>query len=106
MPPSAIGVPVVLTHGIGDLDTKKARAEILAICKIANIGYSIGDVITLPTGGYSSAYSTCLEAVLTTTEISTIITSTNTLYIRNKSTSAIATVDFSRWMEVVFRIWY
>lgn len=99
--------PTIVLHGL-DIDPLKCKWELLLICKVAEFGYSVGDLaIGACTYGQASGQWIAhpLTPLLSKNDIRFDTTNT-TLFVINKSTSAgAAMATLANW-RYIFRIWY
>lgn len=105
--PTAVGVPVSVSHGISGLDLTKAKAEVLAICKVANNGFSVGDIVANFNTGFNAQWAQSPQITLGASTVETITYYANSIYLRNKTNGTAFSQDFSTgsW-KLFFRIWY
>lgn len=95
-----------VTHNLNLSDLTKVKGEILAVCKTAELGYSIGDIVAVGNGGtMNGAWFICSwnSPIVRTNTISYYFTQ-NYLNI-NGANGMITTATLANW-KIIFRIWY
>ncbi|WP_333594787.1 hypothetical protein [Anaerospora hongkongensis] len=103
---SAIGTPVVLTHGISGLDVTRAQVQVLGKCVVAGNGYSVGDIIVNPAIGADAQFSGPVQPLLTATSVTIWTSSYNSIYLRVKTTGASVAASLATNWKLIVQIFY
>lgn len=104
----SIGTRLSVTHNLNFSDLTKVKGEVLAVCKTADLGYSVGDIAEVGSTGSVSGYyypvNYCSPTIRANT-ISYLIPSELSLGINSFTTGRIAPATLANW-DIIFRIWY
>lgn len=95
-----------VTHNLNLSDLTKVKGEILAICKTAELGYSVGDIVAVGNGG-------TMNGVWFICSWNNPIVRTNTIsysfaqnYLNINGTNGMVTAATIANWKIIFRIWY
>lgn len=96
---SASGL-LTLSHGLG-ARPKYITAEL--VCKVADLGWSVGDIVVVPAVPFSSdgANGYGFQCGLDSTNLTIRYGTAGTFYLQNKTTGAVSTALSSSWRLVV-----
>lgn len=102
--PGATSLSVM--HNLNLSDLTKVKGEILAVCKTAELGYSVGDIIPIGSGG-------TISGIWTVCSWNSPIVRTNTIFYYfaqnylniNGANGLITAATIANW-KIIFRIWY
>ncbi len=91
---------ITFNHGLTVANAYEIDLHVYLVCKIAQHGYSINDVIHLNPGGDESSVGSSFSATLTTSQV-LLRMGNAALEIRNKSTGTVASITVANWRLVL-----